>query len=505
MSRDQCIPPSPYVATDGSTSPGSPDSASISFDGLKKRDSTATTVTETTLPLSDVSFVTDSSEADRLCDLYSDESDEGFLKFRINYLIVHIAIMLADGLQGTHLYVLYEGYNFNVATLYATGFAAGALASPFMGPMVDRVGRRTSAIIYCVLEILINSLEQYECLTGLILSRVIGGITTNLLFTVFESWLVTEYRKKGFEEEKLEIILRDSVISSNISAIASGFFAHQLALYFGPVGPFEGAVFFTFVALLLVSTQWTENYGSSTDEVKTASKYMSEAFSTIVKSRNIAKIGLIQGLTEGCLMTFVFLWSPALSNFSSKLTTNPDSSFIGLDLNGEPAYGLIFGAFMACGALGGFLEPQVRSFLHRILFRPSSEIVETPQVENVSNETSLSDTPSFVNHCDTSQSDISSLGDDSKPIVEMLASICYFIQSLLISVPYFMRDSDIAFHVTLGAFLMYEFLIGVYMPCEGVIRSVYMPNDSICSLMTMLRVIVNVAVALFVYSTNFIA
>ena len=42
------------------------------------------------------------------------------------------------------------------------------------------------------------------------------------------------------------------------------------------------------------------------------------------------------------------------------------------------------------------------------------------------------------------------------------------------------------------------------MPCEGVIRSIYMPTSSVCSVMTMLRVIVNIAVALGVISTNYV-
>lgn len=43
------------------------------------------------------------------------------------------------------------------------------------------------------------------------------------------------------------------------------------------------------------------------------------------------------------------------------------------------------------------------------------------------------------------------------------------------------------------------------MPCEGVIRSIFMPKESTCSVMTMLRVVVNVAVALGVISTNYVS
>jgi len=165
--------------------------------------------------------------------------------------------------KGTHLYALYEGYNFNVAYLYATGFTAGALASPFTGPLVDKFGRKRSAVAYCVLEIIINALEQYRNIAGLLVSRTVGGVTTNLLFSVFESWVITEHRKRGFPEDKLEIILRDSIVLSNIAAVVSGFVAHILADIFGPTGPFKGAVGSTLIALVLVWSRWEENYGSS--------------------------------------------------------------------------------------------------------------------------------------------------------------------------------------------------------------------------------------------------
>uniref|UniRef100_A0A7S1BRI0 Molybdate-anion transporter n=1 Tax=Corethron hystrix TaxID=216773 RepID=A0A7S1BRI0_9STRA len=456
-------------------------------------------VTDVTVPMSEISFISDSARSDGYNPQDQKVKKESFTAFRVNYLIVYIAIMLADGLQGTHLYVLYDGYNFNVATLYATGFAAGGLASPFMGPLVDRIGRRTSAIVYCILEMIINVLEQNQILAGLFVARIVGGITTNLLFTVFESWLVTEHRKKGFAEDKLEIILRDSVISSNISAIASGFIAHQLANYLGAVGPFEGAVGFTFVALILVATQWAENYGSESTEIKSISSYMREAFVTIKKDSKIARIGIIQGLAEGCLFTFVFLWSPILTQFASLIRDKDDFVF-GLDSNNEPAYGLIFGGFMACGAIGGFLEPRLRKLIQHFLdhFTPVNERLSCQSLSS-SDSTELTEGNSSVgsgddNDCET-----------NKLTVQLLASFCYFLAAIFISVPYYVQNMESSFILTLGSFLMYEFLIGVYMPCEGVIRSIYMPNDAICSMMNMLRVVVNFAVAIFVISTNIIS
>jgi len=398
-----------------------------------------------------------------------DIPQSSFNRFRLMYLIVHTAIMLADGLQGTHLYVLYEGYGYSVASLYSLGFISGALTSPFIGPVVDRIGRKNSAMLYCVLEIIINLMEQYPLFIGLIASRVIGGITTNLLFSVFESWLVTEHRQRGFQEDKLEVILRDSTIVSNSAAIVSGYIAHSLASALGPVGPFEGAVTCTWIALLLVGVLWTENYGSNSTEVTSFRSHMVGAFNTIVGDTKISRIGLIQGLTEGTLQTFVFLWSPALRSFC----LSAPQSALGLDEFGEPAYGLIFGGFMACGVIGGVIEPFVRRIAApiKLLIKADCEKSNNSGIE-----------------------------------VSIVCALCYLLSAVLLLTPCLLnKESPYAFSVSLAAFLCYEILVGVYMPCEGMIRSIFMPNESICSLMTMLRVIVNVAVALGVISTNYIS
>lgn len=406
-----------------------------------------------------------------------------FASFRMQYLIVHTAIMLADGLQGTHLYVLYEGYGYSVASLYSLGFVAGAITSPFIGPVVDKIGRKKAAMVYCILEMLINYMELFPVFLGLIVSRMIGGITTNLLFSVFESWLVSEHRSRGFSEDKLEIILRDSTIVSNSAAILSGYLAHCLADNFGAVGPFQGAVALTFGALVLVGCLWTENYGKGNyaSELMTWKGNMVEAFQTIVHDSKITRVGLIQGMTEGSLQTFVFLWSPALRTFAA----SAPAGTLGMDKNGEPAYGLIFGAFMACGVLGGFTESTLRSLVARVTTR--------------TNQDASSENSSSVETTDPGTR-------ESKPSsVDFTCTLCYLVAAALLLTPVMVnKDSPYAFSICVGAFMCYELMVGLYMPCEGVIRSIYMPNESICSLMTMLRVIVNVAVAVGVVSTNYV-
>lgn len=146
---------------------------------------------------------------------------------------------------------------------------------------------------------------------------------------------------------------------------------------------------------------------------------------------------------------------------------------LGLDNDGEPAYGLIFGGFMACGVVGGVVEPLMRKVV--------SSAAADFKIRNVTDNGSATE-------------------------VGLLCAACYLLSALLLLTPCIVeKDSSYSFSICLGAFMLYELLVGLYMPCEGLLRSIFMPNKSTCSLMTMLRVIVNVSVALGVISTNYIS
>jgi MFS family permease len=389
-------------------------------------------------------------------------------------------LITMDFVLGTHLYVLYESYGFSVASLYSLGFVTGAVTTPITGPLVDKFGRKASVLIYCILEIGINLLEQYPFLAGLILSRMVGGVTTNLLSSVFETWLDTEYRRRGLDAKQYELIIRDAVVVSNMAAIASGYLAHVLAENFGPVGPFQGAVSCTALALVVIMSLWTENYGTVANEIdqqqsKAIHAYVSEAWTTFRTDSRILRVGIIQGLTVGSLQLFIFLWSPTLQTFSKSASTF--SSLGGLDNSGEPAYGLIFGAFMAAGVAGGLCSSYLRQITTLILSPLTKTELKTVTIEGE--------------------------GEVRPMAVELLAASCYIISALLMCVPCMLDEAGTAsFSTALGAFLVYEFLVGVIMPCEGVIRSLYLPSDARATMMTLPRIIVNLAVSFGVILTR---
>jgi len=392
-----------------------------------------------------------------------------------------------------------------VSSLYCLGFATGGLFSPITGPVVDKLGRKKAALLYCFLEIIINRLEQYPIFTCLIFSRMIGGVTTNLLSTVFEAWLDTEYRRRGFDENEYEIIMRDSSIVSNVAAIAAGCLGHVLAERFGPVGPFKGAVSFTCIAFVVIVFVWTENYGDDVgsgnnnksskeqqnqkqekhhNENEKAKKglreFLDDAITVFKSDKRILCVGVIQGLTRASVDILDFLWSPALHHFAK----NAPSNTIGLDSDGEPAYGLIFGAFMASGALGSLCAPCVRKLFTSYMFHFSFAKTKLSGVQKTTEEVKTKNRPMAV---------------------ELLAACCYFVCAGSILVPCLLSSHDeVSFSICLKAFLLYEFSIGLCLPCEGVIRSLYFPSEGRASIMTLPRVIVNVLVTLGVAMTKFI-
>lgn len=382
--------------------------------------------------------------------------------------------------------------------------------SPITGPWVDKMGRKRAAILYCVLEILINSMEQYPYLSFLIASRMIGGFTTNLLRCVFETWLDSEFRKqeqqqlddfrmnysggnfakqqkslKSQQHHAYEILMRDSVIISNAAAIGSGYLSHILSEMSGAVGPFRGAVACTVAALVVVVGMWTENYGGAKkasiedDDDKDSAEaessqsileFLQEAGRAFMADRNMLKVGIVQGLSVGSLQIFVYLWSPVLMELAKEVPVDAVASTWGLDRRGEPAFGLIFMVFMGSCVLGGLIAPILRKAATALL---------TPIVHDES---------AVV-----------------RPMaVEFLTASCYFLAACMLLVPCLSSGPD-GFSQALWAFVLYEVLVGIVSPCEGVIRNLYFPSHARASVTTLPSMVVNGAVTLAVFGTQFVS
>ncbi|KAF4323725.1 hypothetical protein BBO99_00000842 [Phytophthora kernoviae] len=194
-------------------------------------------------------------------------------------------------------------------------------------------------------DIIINILEGVPNMTILLIGRVLGGISTSLLFSAFESWMVTEHRAQGFAENQLGKTFAIASEINGIVAVVAGLVAQVAADTFGEIGPFRAAVAVTAVAAAFVFA-WTENYGSSfkkvdpTPEKNAHSEGRQGNIDSGVLAMDAYALGLCYSLFEGAMYVFVFLWYPTLE------VSVPD---------GILPSGLVFSSFMLCIAIGGKL------------------------------------------------------------------------------------------------------------------------------------------------------
>ncbi|KAJ1343656.1 hypothetical protein BSLG_001804 [Batrachochytrium salamandrivorans] len=260
-----------------------------------------------------------------------------FRIFQVNYLFVYGLVFISDWLQGPYIYALYKSYNYdldNIALLFVTGFLSSAIVRTFVGSIADRF--------------------------MLMLGRLLGGISTSLLFSVFESWMVSEHRSRGFDDSLLSETFAWSTFVNGLVAIISGVIANYSVDVWGLVSPFMIAVVFLMVAMVVIQLTWTENYGSKV--------------SRVINCPSILAVGAMQFGFESAMYTFVFLWSPVLEKYAGPTVKLP--------------FGVIFSSFMVCIMIGSivFKILMQKNLSHELIakavFASASIILLLPAVTN---------------------------------------------------------------------------------------------------------------------------
>lgn len=374
-----------------------------------------------------------------------------FNAFRRQYMIVYLIIMLADWMQGTHMYTLYLSYNVNISALFLTGFLSGAIFAPFLGSAVDKFGRKRSCIVYCVLEIVINILEHVEDFRTLLLGRVLGGISTNLLFSAFESWMTSAHRQNGFPEAWLATTYAETSIGNGAMAVLAGIVAQLLEDKLGHIGPFQGAVALTALALVLI-LGWEENYGETEDgdhEASSLYKQFTEGWKATCTDSNIWRIGLTQALSEGAMYTFVFMWVPTL---------------LSMDPPGGVPTGCVFSSLMIAITMGGLFFPVMHSVVSKFLSSKKSKSSE------------------------------------------VTAAVIYALASASMAVPAFCLStastSSMCFERVLVSFVIVEFTVGLFNPVAGTLRSKYVPDALQGGILNIFRLPLNAVVVAGTHATD---
>lgn len=378
-------------------------------------------------------------------------TSQAFSSFKNNYLLVYSLMMAGDWLQGPYVYYLYTTYGYgkgDIGQLFIAGFGSSMLFGTIVGSLADKQGRKRACITYCITYILSCMTKHSPQYKVLLLGRILGGVATSLLFSAFESWLVAEHNKRGFEQQWLSLTFSKAIFLGNgLIAIVSGLFGNFLVdiASLGPVAPFDAAACILAIGMAIILSSWGENYGDPSDNKDLLSQFKGAAVA-IASDEKIALLGAIQSLFEGSMYTFVFLWTPALS---------PNDE--------EIPHGFIFATFMLASMLGS-------SFASRLMAR------STPRVESYMQIVFLVSAASLL-----------------LPIVTN-----FFIA------PSEVKGGGISLgcSIQLLGFCAFEGCVGIFWPSIMKMRSQYIPEEARSTIMNFFRIPLNIFVCIVLYNVN---
>ncbi|KAJ8513264.1 hypothetical protein OPV22_003698 [Ensete ventricosum] len=378
-------------------------------------------------------------------------TSSAFNAFKNNYCLVYSLMMAGDWMQGPYVYYLYSQYGFDkgdIGRLFIAGFGSSMLFGTIVGSLADKRGRKRACITYCITYILSCITKHSPQYKVLMLGRILGGIATSLLFSAFESWLVAEHNKRGFDSQWLSVIFSKAIFLGNgLIAIVSGLFANLLAdnLGFGPVAPFDAAACLLGIGMAIILSSWSENYGDPSNSKDLITQFKGAA-AAIAADEIIALLGAIQSLFEGSMYTFVFLWTPALS---------PNDEDI--------PHGFIFATLMLSSMLGSSIASRLMArsalkveFYMQIVFAVSAFTLLLPLISN------------------------------------------FFVA------PSAVKGGSISFSgcVQLLGFCVFEACIGIFWPSMMKMRSQYIPEESRSTIMNFFRIPLNIFVCIILYNVN---
>lgn len=266
-----------------------------------------------------------------------------FKSFQLNYLLIYLLAIGADWLQGPYVYALYTEYGYGkmeIGQLFIAGFGSSAVFGTIIGSIADKYGRKFNVLIFAITYALSCMTKHSPDFATLMVGRLLAGIATSILFSAFESWLVSEHNRRSFDPALLSDTFSKAQFGNAVVAIVAGQVAGGVADRFGKVAPFDAAAVVLAILGLIVFATWTENYGDSRQSVGSG---MRSAWTMMFADEKILLVGIVQSCFESAMYLMVFSWTPALQ-----------AAHDVMDL-GEIPHGMIFSSFMVCIMIGSSL------------------------------------------------------------------------------------------------------------------------------------------------------
>ncbi|XP_026817614.1 molybdate-anion transporter-like [Rhopalosiphum maidis] len=267
------------------------------------------------------------------------ETNTDFQKLQRRYLIVYCLACFADWLQGPYVYKLYKQYGYNegeIAVLFITGTISNSLFGTITGALADIYGRKILCISYGILYSGCCVTKMFGNFQLLLVGRMLGGISTSILYSAFDSWYINEHvNYYKLPEEWLNNTFAKATFFNATLAILAGLLSLFLVsvLEFGPVAPFVTAIPFLMTSSIYVMSVINEHYVRNT---KSASASVKKAIILWMTNKNIFTLSVVQSLYEGVMYLFIFIWTPTFDVLKDS----------------KPPLGLVFSSFMLALMIG---------------------------------------------------------------------------------------------------------------------------------------------------------
>ena len=106
----------------------------------------------------------------------------------------------------------------------------------------------------------------FDDIVILFLGRILGGLSTTLMYSVFESWMVTEYHHQDLDDAggSLNEIFGAMATLNSVVAIIAGLFAEGISDFTGTQkAPFMMAIVCLILAFVSISSYWVSLLGKT--------------------------------------------------------------------------------------------------------------------------------------------------------------------------------------------------------------------------------------------------
>eukprot|EP00928_Gymnodinium_smaydae_P029312 TRINITY_DN22104_c0_g4_i1.p1 TRINITY_DN22104_c0_g4~~TRINITY_DN22104_c0_g4_i1.p1 ORF type:complete len:466 (-),score=45.59 TRINITY_DN22104_c0_g4_i1:419-1816(-) len=369
---------------------------------------------------------------------------KGFSSHLFRYLTAWTFCIGGEWLGGPGVYALYSSYGFDrrqIAVLFVLGFAFGSVFGLFAGKFADTFGRKRSVLTFCSVGVIAVACKHVSIYPILLVGRFFDGIHASLLYTAFESWLVSEhFGRHSFPPELLGHTFALMFSISYLVAIACGFVAQfgvdmfptlppMASMHFGGwTVPLELSAFLQVIGGIYVALNWDENYGATAASNAVDDSSSGPSLMKVLCSLKVLVCCALVSFFESSMFIFVFSWTPALSPTGKK--------------DGLPC-GLIFATYMmAC------------------------------------------------------MSGAAAFSLSSKFKVTGVMCVIAFLAFCAMAVPSIVGVSQDAANLNFMAFLLFEFSVGAYFPAAAHLKGMLVPEQYRATIYNVFRTPMNAIVVL---------